>query len=283
MKQKPYISVIIPVYGAPGIIPVLYERLVKALAPWADYELVMVNDACPQGSGQVVENLALNDSRVVLVDLIRNYGQHVAISAGLDYASGDFAVVMDCDLQDQPEEIKKMYDLMISGGYDVVFGIREKRQDAVLKRLRSVYFRKFYNYLVGDISKTTNDTDNFSIINRPILNAYRCFAEKKRLYGGILANIASKIGYVNVCHAPRYEGKSSYTLMRNLRLAIYAIVSNTNKPLYITVYCAVGLFAFALILGFRVIYNYLVYGINVVGWASLMTIICFFSGLQMLF
>lgn len=277
------LSVIIPVYGAPTILPKLYERLVAALSPWTDFELIMVNDHCPQGSGKIIEELAAKDNRVKFIDLIRNYGQHIAITAGLDHAQGDYAVIMDCDLQDQPEEIKKMYDHLTTGGFEAVFGVRVNRQHGVLRCLESQIFNVIYRIFAQNTTKTTQNISNFSIITKKTIEAHRLFREKERLYGAIIGLILPEVGYVEVAHSQRYDGKSSYTLIKKIRLAVNTIIANSNKPLIFAIYCAFGAFTLSLLIGIKILVSYLLHGTVIFGWTSLMLALCFFSGLQMLF
>lgn len=277
------ISVVIPVYGAPKVLQALYERLVDALTPWTDFELIMVNDCCPFGSGQVLEELAAKDPRVKFIDFLRNYGQHTAITAGLDYASGDYAVVMDCDLQDQPEEIKTLYDHLISQKYEAVFGIRAGRQHGLVQRLESKLFVISHHLLIPGIVRTNDDVGNFSIITRKVVNAYRLFREEERLYGIVISRILPDIGFINIPHAQRVEGKSSYTFYKRLRLAYNTLIYNSNKPLRLAIYFAFGAFAVAAGIGLKTFITYYIHGVAISGWTSLMLVLCFFSGLQMLF
>ena len=281
--NRPFLSVVTPVYGAPELLPPLYERLRAALEPWADFELIMVNDACPLGSGEAAAELAARDARVKVIDLMRNYGQHVAISAGLDQAEGDYAVVMDCDLQDQPEEIKIIYDHLQAGGFEAVFGSRQARRDGWFKRVRSRAFRLAINALVEGGPKVKEDTANFSVITRRVVLAYRRFQEKERLYGAIVSRIVSRVGVVAVEHAARPSGRSAYNLSKNIRLAFNAVISNSHRPLALAIYCALGLFILAFALGAKVLFSYFIHGSSVMGWTSTMVVICFFFGLQMLF
>ena len=281
---RPFLSVVSPVYGAPDLLPLLSERLKASLEPWADFEIILVNDACPQGSGAVAEKLAAADSRVKLIDLSRNYGQHAAISAGLDRAEGDYVVVMDCDLQDQPEEIRKMYDHLRAGGFEAVFGSRRRRRDGWFKQARSLAFRRVISLLADNsLQITRDDTSNFSIITRRVALAYRSFQERERLYGVIVGRILPKIGLVEVEHAPRPSGRSSYNLRKNIRLAANAVIANSHQPLVFSIYCALGLFVLAFALGAKVLAAYFLYGSPVLGWTSTMVVSCFFFGLQMLF
>jgi dolichol-phosphate mannosyltransferase len=276
------LSVVIPVYGSSTILPVLFDRLVAALSPWTDFELIMVNDHCPEGSGKVLEQLAAQEKRLKVIDFIRNYGQHTAITAGLDFARGDYAVVMDCDLQDQPEEIKKMYDHLVAGGYEAVFGVRVTRQHNLIRRFESKVFNALYRLFSQNTTKTTQNIDNFSIITRKIIESYRLFRESERLYGAVLGRILPEVGYIEVVHCSRYDGKSSYTLSKKIRLAANTIIANSNKPLIFAVYCALGAMTLSVVIGIKILVSYFM-GTSVSGWTSLMLALCFFSGLQMMF
>ena len=135
MGDKTHISIVIPVYGCSACLEQLYQRLQKSLTLITDdFEIILVNDASPDDSWSCIQQLAESDNRVKGVNLSRNFGQHYAISAGLDYARGDWVVVMDCDLQDQPEMIKRLYN-KAQEGFDVVVGIRSQRKDNFLKKL----------------------------------------------------------------------------------------------------------------------------------------------------
>ena len=135
MQNRPHISIVTPVYGCARALPELYERLVKTLASITEnFDIIMVNDQSPDGAWTIIQQLAAKDPRVKGINLSRNFGQHRAITAGLDFADGDWVVVMDCDLQDQPEEITKLYNKAIEG-YDVVFGRRAERKDGFFKKM----------------------------------------------------------------------------------------------------------------------------------------------------
>src|SRR6266568_4975729 len=133
--QHHQVSVVIPVYRSKECLPELYRRLVRALESITEsFELVLVEDGGNDGSWEEIAGLASGDPRVKGIKLSRNFGQHCAITAGLDHAAGEWVVVMDCDLQDQPEEIAELYRKALDG-YDVVLAVREKRQEAAMRQL----------------------------------------------------------------------------------------------------------------------------------------------------
>ena len=135
IDNKPYISVISPVYGCVDLLPELCNKLDQYLSVITkNYEVILVNDASPDGAWEVIQHHAKMDSRIKGVDLSRNFGQQAAITAGLSHSTGEWVVVMDCDLQDQPKEIVKLYT-KAQEGYEVVFGRRSQRQDKSLRRM----------------------------------------------------------------------------------------------------------------------------------------------------
>ena len=161
------ISVVIPVYGCRAALRELYERLTKSLNEiTAEYEIILANDNCPQNSWEVIEQICLEDRKVKGIQLSRNFGQMPAILAGLDHSTGDWVVVMDCDLQDRPEEIINLYN-KAQEGYDVVFARRKTRKDSSFKILVSKAFYKIFSFA------TDRNYDpalcNFSICRRAVI------------------------------------------------------------------------------------------------------------------
>jgi len=155
------ISVISPIYGCKECLFELYDRLVKTLSQITEnFEIILVNDACPQSSWERIAMLCAKDPRVKGINLSRNFGQHYAITAGLDHATGDWVVVMDCDLQDRPEEIIKLYTKALEG-YDIVFGRRAERKDSFIKRFGSMAFNRVLEYFTE--TKHDNSIANFGI------------------------------------------------------------------------------------------------------------------------
>ena len=169
--HKPHISVVTPVYGCSACLNQLHARLEAILTTiTSDYEIIMVNDGSPDDAWETIKLLVEKDKNVKGVNLSRNYGQHKAITAGLDFADGDWVVVMDCDLQDQPEEIVKLYQEALKG-FDVVFGRRDQRKDSLFKKLSSKAFYKVYDYFTE--SKIDNTVANFSIISSKVVRTLR--------------------------------------------------------------------------------------------------------------
>ena len=231
----PYISVVIPVYKAVNIVDELYKSLVENLEKiTSDYEIILVNDACPCGSGEKIATLAQKDKRVKFIDLSRNFGQHIAISAGLDHAEGDYVVVMDCDLQDPPDMISPLLNRLKESGKEVVFAVREHRKEGRVKRFYSKSFQYVMGRLSSDFFKCDQDVGNFSIITHNVVIELRKLREAQRNYGSLVRWCGFESAYLPLQSEARFEGHSSYTFLKSIKHAVNIMVQQSVKPLYIS-------------------------------------------------
>lgn len=276
-KPKPHISVITPVYGCETCLRELYKRVKKALTPITKhFEIIMICDDSPDRSWDVIQSLSTEDPRIKGIKFSRNFGQHVAITAGLDYSKGDWAVVMDCDLQDQPEEITNLYSKALEG-YDIVLGRRYERQDSLIKRWQSKAFYKIYNYF------TESDYDhaiaNFSICSRQVVNEVIRLRESSRSYPLLLKWLGFKWTAIDIKHAERGKGKSSYTFGKLLNFAIDSIISQSNKPLRLSIKLGFLISIIAFIYGCVLIFKYIFLLQPAAGWTSVMVSLYFIGGL----
>jgi dolichol-phosphate mannosyltransferase len=273
----PKISVVAPVYGCCGSLKELYERLKQTLSTISeDFEIILVNDASPDDSWSVIRELVAEDDRVKGINLSRNFGQHKAIAAGLHHAQGDWVVVMDCDLQDRPEEIVKLYN-KAQEGYDAVFGQRIGRQDSRRKRWTSRAFIAVYDYLSD--SKTDPTIGNFSIISRKVVEGLKQFKEQHHAYTFFVIWLGFKRTYVEVEHAKREIGKSSYNFKRLIQLATDNIVSQSNKLLRMSIKFGFAMAFFSALYALYLVLKYFATDEIVPGWTSVMVSIYFIGGL----
>lgn len=276
-RNRVKISIVSPVYHGSGCLQELYQRLVQVLEGLVDcFEIVLVNDASPDDSWDIIHDLAEQDSRVKGVDLSRNFGQHCAITAGLDHAVGEWVVVMDCDLQDQPEEIARLYE-KASEGYEIVFARRTNRKDGFLKKLSSKLFHGLYNFL-SDI-KIDPSISNFSIASSKVVNAIRDLRERNRAYPVFLQWLGFHTASISVEHGERFSGKSSYSFTKSIRVAVEAITSQSNKPLRLSIYAGFFLSTVSFVYAAYRIVRYYTHGVDVDGWTSLMVAVVFIGGL----
>jgi len=271
------ISVVIPVYGCRECLEELHLRLVAALAAITpSYEIILVNDACPQNSWEVIKQIALKDPHVKGIDLSRNFGQIRAITAGLHYADGEWVVVMDCDLQDKPEEIVKLYN-KAQEGYDVVFSRRAARKDPLFKRLSSKVFCWLYGHFVA--GAIDNSISNFSISRRMVMDNYKRMGDQNRAFLLFIKWMGFKSTAVAVDHAERASGKSSYTMRKRLRFALEIVTTQSNKPLVLSIKVGFTVSLIAFLCAVYMIIRYLFYDMSVAGWTSTIVSIYFVGGI----
>jgi dolichol-phosphate mannosyltransferase len=228
------LSVVVAVYGCADCLSALHERLVGTLEPLVDsFELVFVDDASPDGAWEVIRRLAADDRRVRAIRLSRNFGQHAAITAGLAESRGRLIVVMDCDLQDQPEEIPRLYE-RAQQGFAIVFARRKRRRDSVFRRVAARTYFWLLNRLLG--SNIEGEYGTFSIISRPVRDAYLSIGDQARHYLFILYWLGFEQSAVDVPHAPRAVGRSSYTFGKLVRHAVEGVFFQTTVLLRWIVY-----------------------------------------------
>ena len=239
MNNSPHISIVSPVYRGEKMVEELVRRNVESVsAVTDDYEIILVNDASPDNSwGEIMKQCALN-SKVKGINLSRNFGQHYAITAGLSYAKGDWVVVMDCDLQDRPEEIPNLYK-KATEGFDIVYARRVYRKDGLLKKTSSRCFHKVFNWMSGLESDST--IANFGIYKHCVIEEFNKMPERARSFPSLVKYLGFKDTAIDVEHAERAEGKSSYNLYKLFKLSFDVIVSNSNKPLRMAVGLGMGM------------------------------------------
>jgi polyisoprenyl-phosphate glycosyltransferase len=272
-----HVSVVIPVYGCDACLVELHRRLVATLERIDPaFEIIFVNDASPDGSWKVIEALAAADPRVKGLNLSRNFGQHFAIAAGIDYCAGDWLVVMDCDLQHEPEAIEALYAKAREGN-DVVLSRRRHRKDGFFKQLGGRVFAKVLSYLME--TKLDRTVSNFSIVSRRVVERLRLFREHSRSYPLFLTWLGFDPAYVDIEHAHRYAGRSTYTLSRQMRFAVESIVSQSDKPLRLSIRLGFFLSAGSVLYGAFLAARRLFWAHPIEGWTSVIVSIYFVAGL----
>ena len=272
------ISIVSPVYKAENLLDELLRRLQLSLENITPhYEIILVDDRGPDNSWQLIVAHALRDPRIRGVRLSRNFGQHKAITAGLEQAQGEWVVVMDCDLQDQPEEISKLYEYAKTKAYDLVFARRVERQDSWLKRAGSRWFYRMLSYLTE--TKQDPAIANFGIYHRKVINAVLAMRESIRYFPTMVRWVGFRTGALAVAHAERPEGSSSYNLRSLLNLALDIILAYSDKPLRLTIKLGLGISVCAFLFVLVTLIRYLLGHDWEPGYASLVVSIWFFAGL----
>jgi polyisoprenyl-phosphate glycosyltransferase len=272
-----YLSIVSPVYRAEEIVEQLVSEIHQAVSEITDaYEIVLVEDGSPDRSWDVIQKICEHDTKVKGVKLSRNFGQHAAITAGLEIAQGEWIVVMDCDLQDRPDEIPHLL-AKANKGYELVFAQRQIRQDGFFKKLSSQLFYKVFSYLTD----TTQDSSvaNFGIYHRKVVDAVISLGDTIRFFPTMTQWVGFRRAYLPVKHDERASGKSSYSWKKLIELAFNNIISFSDKPLRLTVRLGLVMSLLSILLGLVYLYLYFTNQITQLGFASIIISITFFSGL----
>jgi dolichol-phosphate mannosyltransferase len=276
-RLSTHLSIVIPVYKAEGCLDELYRRLVAAIEPVTkDFEIVLVEDCGGDRSWDIIRALAAADPRVRGLQFSRNFGQHYGITAGLDVAEGDWVVVMDCDLQDRPEEIPRLY-ARAQEGYDVVLARRGGRTDGLLKRFSSWCFYRLLSWLAD--TEYDSAAGNFRIISRKVVLACRSMREQLRFFSGLINWMGFPTTGIEVSHAERHEGRSTYTFGKLWKLAVDTIIAYSDKPLRLAVRFGFVMSVLSFGAGIYILLGAILHGSPVAGWPSLMVSVYFIGGI----
>ncbi len=275
--MTPHVSIVSPVYHGEKMVLELVRRNVESVSTITDdYEIILVNDASPDNSWEeIVKQCAINP-KVKGINLSRNFGQHYAITAGLHYAQGDWVIVMDCDLQDRPEEIPNLYK-KAQEGYDIVYARRIHKKFGFWKRLSSLWFYKVFNWLSGIKSDST--IANYGIYKQCVIEEFNKMPEQMRFFPSLVHYLGFRQTAIEVQHSERMEGKSSYNLHKLLKLAFDVILANSNKPLRMAVSLGFGISSVSFVLA---IYNLIAKWIGIIsvpGFTTMVFSIWFVGGL----
>jgi polyisoprenyl-phosphate glycosyltransferase len=273
----PHLSIISPVYKAELIVDILIDQILKYTEPITkDFEIILVEDGSFDNSWEKIKLNSQKDSRIKGLQLSRNFGQHNAITAALDACSGEWVIVMDCDLQDRPEEIPNLYSVAIQG-FDIVYAKRVYRKDSYVKKKTSKLFYMFFSYLSG--IKQDSSIANFGIYNRRVINSVKSMREPMRAFGPMVKWVGFNSTSIDVSHGERFSGESTYNWNKLINLALDIAIAYSDKPLKLTV--KIGLLISIISIGFALsnIILYLNGTITQPGYASTIVSIWFLSGL----
>ncbi len=278
MQTPIRLSIVSPVYRSESLVAALVNRISASVEPLTEaYEIVLVEDCGPDASWEKIVEQCKKNPKVVGIKLSRNFGQQYAIQAGLDAARGEWIVVMDCDLQDKPEEIPKLYHKGLEG-FDIVLASRKNRKDNFFKKFASQAFYAVLTYLT-DV-KQDPTVAHFMLLNRKVVRALQRIADYHRSYPMLVKWVGFQVAKVEIEHAEREDGKSSsYSFKKRFNLAVNTILSFSDKPLRLIVNLGLFISLIAVLIAVSQLFLYLKGGITVQGWTSLFIALSFFSGL----
>jgi hypothetical protein len=272
------IAVIVPVYMGKTVIGELCSRLTCVLGRVSDrFSIVLVDDRSPDNVWPVIQELGRADARIKGVQLSRNFGQHFALTAGIDHAFARWYVVMDCDLQDAPEDIPLLHAEAMKG-FDVVVGVRRKEGHGFTKRHSSRLFYMLFNYLAG-VSLDWS-VGNFRIFSHRVAEGFRQMREQMRFFPASLSFMGFEVATVPLPHHPRAAGTSSYTFRKLASLATNTILAHSHKPLQLATSLGLCMSALSLVAATVILLRALIWGVAVTGWTSLIVAICLVGGVQ---
>lgn len=278
----PHISVISPVYGCRDCLSSLCDRLDKVLSSISpNYEIILVNDASPDEAWNEIMHLSKKNPKIKGINFSRNFGQHYAISAGFDHANGDWIVVMDCDLQDQPEEIVKLYN-KTKEGFDIVYGISffRGKNSFLHSFFRKTYF-KIYDMLAQNNFKTENLS--FYIMSVKVKNSIILFRESSRHISSLMRYVGFKIVGIEIEHLERTFGKSSYSFLKRMNLAFTGIIAYSSVLLKISFVLGFLISILSFMMGMILVIKKLLGNYTIDGWLSIVALILFSTGLILSF
>ena len=276
------LSIVSPVYRAEAIVDELVKRISSEVSAITnDYEIILVEDGGPDNSWKKIKENCDRDSHVKGIKFSRNFGQHYAITAGLEASSGDYVIVMDCDLQDDPKYIK---DLIAKAeeGFSIVYTRKEERKHSFLKNFTASLFYSVFNFLIDNrFSKGSNKEGSFSLLSRNAVTAFLSVHDYRRHYLMVLRWLGFPSSYLTIVHADRFEGKSSYNLRKLIIHALDGITSQSDKLLRLTASFGLVLSLIAFLAALSIIFRYFIHPFQA-GWASIMVLILFVGGLIIL-
>ena len=279
--DHPEVSLIVPCHNEAENLSALYGRVLAVMEqtgkPW---EMVCINDGSKDDTLEQLLALNQKDPRIVVIDLSRNFGKEAALTAGLDHARGDCAIPLDADLQDPPELIPELLAKWHEG-FDVVNAVRLSRDgESWLKRASAHAFYRIINRM-SDVD-IPEDTGDFRLLSRPVLEAIRMLPERRRFMKGLFAWVGFRTASVHYHREPRYAGKTKWNYWRLWNFAVEGITSFSQVPLQLAAHLGLIVSALAFLYAVYLVIGTLVYGNPVKGYPSMMATLLFLGGVQLI-
>jgi dolichol-phosphate mannosyltransferase len=279
MNKK--IAIVIPSFNEEGNIEIMVQSLHKVLGSLSySYEILFVDDGSSDKSLLVLQELAITDKKLFFVELSRNFGHQNALKAGVDLVQADAVITMDGDMQHPPELLSQIIQKW-EEGYDIVYTRRE--EDKKLSYFKKKTSKKFYN-VINHLSeiKFEPGTADFRLMDQRVVEAFRNFNENELFIRGLISWLGFKQFAIDYCPAERFSGSSKYTLKKMISFAIQGITSFSIRPLYAAIYLGIGSSFFAFLFYAWYVLHSLYYGHVISGWASVISTVVFFGGLNLI-
>lgn len=277
MSRHPHISVVSPVYQAEQIVSELVRQIIiNVEAITKDFEIILVEDGSRDRSWEAVELACTMDPRVQGIKLSRNFGQHYAITAGLVAATGEWIVVMDCDLQDRPDQIEALYRTALQG-HDTVCAQRTIRNDGFAKRMYSKVFYRLFSYL----TETEQDSSigNFGIYNHKVIRAVLSMNDATRYFPAMVQWVGFRKTKIQVKHSTRFAGETTYSFKKLMLLALNTVICFSDKPLRLVVLSGITISAISFMIGIGYLFGKILGLTTVAGYTSIIVSIWMTAGI----
>jgi polyisoprenyl-phosphate glycosyltransferase len=276
--KKIQYSIVVPVYNEELVILESYKRLKAVMDSLKEtYEIIFINDGSKDKSIHILKDICIHDATIKTINFSRNFGHQIAITAGMDYSTGEAVIIIDADLQDPPQVMLEMIKKW-KEGYEVVYGKRIKRiGDSFFKKITAkLFYRTLKSMTNVDIPV---DTGDFRLIDRKVCNALKSIPERNRYVRGLVSWVGFKQIGVEFVREERFAGTTKYPLRKMLRFATDAITSFSYKPLKLATFAGVGISFISFLFILFVIFEKLFTDLTIPGWSSLIAINLFFNGI----
>ena len=282
MTKTPDVSLVLPCYNEEEAINPFFEKVLPVLNRLnLSYEIVCVNDGSTDKTLEKLINFKKTFPQLKIIDFSKNFGKDAALSAGLDFSTGKCVIPIDCDLQDPPELIPEMIKIWKSQNVDVVLAKREDRsEDSFTKRATAGLFYKVFNML-SDL-KIPENVGDFRLMDRKVVDVVKSFRERKRFMKGLFSLAGFRTSYVGYKRSVRIEGQSKWNYWKLWNYALDGVTSFSTVPLKISTYFGLLVTLLAFLRGGWILIRTLIFGVDVPGYASIMTAILFFGGVQLI-
>lgn len=276
------ISIVIPAYNEEEVLDEFHRRVIQVMdsLPYR-VELIFVNDGSSDRTLEKLRTLKISDNRVGIVDLSRNFGKEIALTAGIDHAEGDAIIPIDADLQDPPEIIPELI-AQWQAGYDVVYATRLEREGEtwIKKATASTFYKLMQN--IGDKVSIPRNTGDFRLMSRRAVDAFCSMREQHRFLKGLFSLVGFPQTAVYYNRDPRFAGSTKWNYPKLINLSIEGITSFTTAPLRMATYLGFLVALCAFLFAAWIVYKTIVFGDPVAGYPSLMTVVLFLGGVQLL-
>jgi polyisoprenyl-phosphate glycosyltransferase len=272
---NPELSVVIPIYNEEENIPELYNRLMVSLKQIVGYEIIFVDDGSSDDSFSLLKDIAAENKAVKVIKFSRNFGQHPAISAAFSHARGNYIILMDADLQDDPADIISLYE-RIGEGYDIVFTQIVNKERSLLRKIYSLVYHFVFSKISG--AKIPANIGTLRIFSRKVLKNINRYHERKILYGPLMTSIGFKCSFLSVKKHSRLKGKTHYSFAKLFQMAVDSLSTYTRIPIAFMVYFGFSIAILSFFIAILLIIKKMLYGVEVSGYTSIIVSIFFIGG-----